>query len=171
MTTKTNDKRTNTLANKRQAVLTALAVEYKPEITSDDLFNIEVDLGSAIARTDYRIKSLKDKIDAVDRQLQAIVDSTGGSRGLTSEKAMMQNLEVLGNQLKRHENTRANYEYSLELLTIKRLAQTDFYKQTLSKVYIPYSSKAKDVEKSKSERQYAIQWLKENGHELEPVIK
>ena len=64
---KTNDKRTNTLANKRQAVFTALACEYKPEIDSDDLFNIEVDLGSAIARTDYRIKSLKDKLDAVER--------------------------------------------------------------------------------------------------------
>lgn len=168
---KTNDKRTNTLANKRQAVFTALACEYKPEIDSDDLFNIEVDLGSAIARTDYRIKSLKDKLDAVERQLQAVVDSTGGSRGLSSEKAMMQNLEVLGNQLKRYENTKANYEYSLELLTIKRSAQTDFYQKTLGKTYVPYSSKAKDVEKSKIERQYAIQWLKQNGHELEPVIK
>ncbi len=56
---KTNDKLTNIQARKRDAVMSALAVEYKPEIEFDDLFNVEVDLSSAIARTDYRIKSCK----------------------------------------------------------------------------------------------------------------
>ena len=110
---KTNDKLTNIQARKRDAVMSALAVEYKPEIEFDDLFNVEVDLSSAIARTDFRIKSLQGKLDEVSQRLAKLADANGSR--INTEKAFMQSLEVLGNQLQRLDDLKAKYTHSLEL--------------------------------------------------------
>lgn len=166
---KTNDKYTNIQAAKRGNVLTALAVEYKSEIDFDDLFNIEVDLGSAIAKTDARIKSLETKLDEVSQRLAKIAEANGSR--INTEKAFMQSLEVLGNQLQRLDDLKAKYEHSKALLEAKRSAQVDFYAKTLGKAYVPYSSKARPAEKSAEQRQLAIQWLQQNGYKLDPVIK
>tara|TARA_S200002703_G_scaffold145593_1_gene140046 strand:+ start:749 stop:1252 length:504 start_codon:yes stop_codon:yes gene_type:complete len=166
---KTNDKLTNIQARKRDAVMSALAVEYKPEIEFDDLFNVEVDLSSAIARTDYRIKSLQSKLDEVSQRLAKLADANGSR--INTEKAFMQSLEVLGNQLQRLDDLKAKYTHSLELLTIKRSALVDFFAKTIGKAYVPYSSKARPAEKSAEQRQLALQWLQQNGYKLDPVIK
>ena len=165
---KTNDKHTNIQASKRDAVMTALAVEYKPEIDHDDLFNIEVDLGSSIARTDYRINSLQSKLDEVTRRKDKLSEQNGSR--INTEKALMKSLEVLGNQLQRLDDLESKYNHSLEVLTIKRSALVDFYSKTLDKAYVPYSSKAKSPEKSAAQRQYALKWLEQNGHKIDPVI-
>ena len=169
ITMKTNDKLTNIQARKRDAVMSALAVEYKPEIEFDDLFNVEVDLSSAIARTDYRIKSLQGKLDEVSQRRAKLADANGSH--INTQKALMQSLEVLGSQLQRLDDLETKYTHSLELLTIKRSALVDFFSKTIGKAYVPYSSKAISADKAAEKRQLAIAWHNANGHKIDPLVK
>jgi len=166
---KTNDKQTHIISTKYDAVMSGLELMYAPETEHDDLFNIEVQLSSAIQNLQFKINTFKAKVDKTKIHEDNMATEAGYSNAGTAKAGMTQ-MEIYNKESSKLQRIAENFKHTLAILQTSKEAHTTFYKKVLGKEYVPYSKDAVNKEKLAKKYAEAKEWVKNYSHLLEPVL-